>query len=278
MDNFDPAGVNCSAGALHFGLSEQENLVLGHCSGIQPATRNRLESPLPSRMSSASLFRCEPLSGLLKPHQCRYRGLVSSGMGLGDITRSAVLAAIQEYKDLGQDAFLERYGFEKARAYLLLFDGERFDSKAIAGAAHGYLSGREPLKASDFSGGDSTVARKLRDLGFVVSPRRSPDWTRDEVILACDLVRQNSWRQLEDTDDRVHRVVRHPATAPDSPSRPANRYLPKPERCSTENRGHRLTASRLPWASDERRQDGSACSARLSGRTRSHALRRRASP
>ncbi|MEC3957521.1 HNH endonuclease [Nocardia sp. CDC153] len=124
-------------------------------------------------------------------------------MGLGDLTRHAVLAAIREYDRVGQDEFLERYGFEKARAFYLRYEGSRYDSKAIAGAAHGYLPDRKPLQASEFSGGEATVARKLRELGFVVPPRRSPDWTRDEVILACDLVMQNNWRQLEDSDERV---------------------------------------------------------------------------
>ena len=33
--------------------------------------------------------------------------------------------------------------------------------------------------------------------------RRNPDWEREEVILACDLVAQDGWRQLEDSDPRV---------------------------------------------------------------------------
>ncbi|MFD8246926.1 HNH endonuclease [Nocardia sp. NPDC059691] len=124
-------------------------------------------------------------------------------MGVRDITRPAVLAALHEYDRLGRDAFLERYGFDKAREFHLVFDGKRYDSKAIVGAAHGYLDGREPLRASEFSGGESTVARKLRELGFTVPPRRSPAWARDELILACDLVMQNGWRLLDDTDSRV---------------------------------------------------------------------------
>jgi 5-methylcytosine-specific restriction enzyme A len=36
-----------------------------------------------------------------------------------------------------------------------------------------------------------------------VPARRNPTWTPDEVILACDLVAQNSWHQLEDSDPRV---------------------------------------------------------------------------
>jgi 5-methylcytosine-specific restriction protein A len=32
---------------------------------------------------------------------------------------------------------------------------------------------------------------------------RNPDWTEDELILACDLVAQNHWRAMPDTDQRV---------------------------------------------------------------------------
>jgi 5-methylcytosine-specific restriction enzyme A len=33
--------------------------------------------------------------------------------------------------------------------------------------------------------------------------RRNPTWAADELILACELVAQNGWRQLEDSDPRV---------------------------------------------------------------------------
>jgi hypothetical protein len=36
-------------------------------------------------------------------------------VALSDITRDAVLGAISEYDRLGQDGFLERYGFDRAR-------------------------------------------------------------------------------------------------------------------------------------------------------------------
>ena len=71
-------------------------------------------------------------------------------MSLRDVTREAVLAAIVEYDRLGQDEFLARYGFAQARAYLLVHDGKAYDSKAIVGAAHGFLpgSGRWPQVSS----------------------------------------------------------------------------------------------------------------------------------
>jgi 5-methylcytosine-specific restriction enzyme A len=89
-------------------------------------------------------------------------------VALREIGRDQVLAAIAEYDRLGQDEFLDAYGFQQAREYLLVHDGRAYDSKAIVGVAHGFLPGQRPLKASEFSGGEATVGRLLRDLGFAV--------------------------------------------------------------------------------------------------------------
>ena len=91
-------------------------------------------------------------------------------MALGDLSsRAAVLQALADYDRLGQEAFLQRYGFGRARQYLLVHNGQHYDSKAIAGVAHGYqFPELGPLQASDFSGGEVTVASKLRSLGFEV--------------------------------------------------------------------------------------------------------------
>ncbi|GAA3161311.1 MULTISPECIES: HNH endonuclease signature motif containing protein [Streptomyces] len=89
-------------------------------------------------------------------------------MALADLTPTAVLRAIEEYDRLGQDAFLRRYGFRRALRYVLVHDGRRYDSKAIAGAAHGHLDGRAPLRPRDFSGGAAHCVGLLRGLGFKV--------------------------------------------------------------------------------------------------------------
>lgn len=89
-------------------------------------------------------------------------------MAITDITRQAVEKAIDKYDQMGQDAFLSHYGFERARLYVLVHDGKRYDSKAIIGAAHGFLPGEHPLAAGEFSGGEATVGRLLRRLGFTV--------------------------------------------------------------------------------------------------------------
>jgi 5-methylcytosine-specific restriction enzyme A len=110
-------------------------------------------------------------------------------VSLADLTRQSVEAALAEATALGGSEFLKRYGFGPAREYFVLWDGARYDSKAIAGVAHGYLPGKFPLVREDFSGGEGSVARRLRQLGFEVPKKgeRNPSSTRDELILALEL-------------------------------------------------------------------------------------------
>ena len=61
-----------------------------------------------------------------------------------------------------------KYGFGPAREYVVVEDGQEYDSKALLGAAyrHQFIGG-EPLRSQDFSGGDET-RRVLERLGFTV--------------------------------------------------------------------------------------------------------------
>lgn len=121
---------------------------------------------------------------------------------MSDVSADDVLAAIGECKELGRDSFLDRYGFGRANQYFLLHGGERYDSKAIVGVAHKFSHGA-PLTPADFSGGENTVVALLRRHGFTVITTRNPTWTRDEVVLACDLVARNGWRYLTAEDPQV---------------------------------------------------------------------------
>jgi 5-methylcytosine-specific restriction protein A len=125
-----------------------------------------------------------------------------TSVALSDITREAVLASIAEYDELGRDTFLERYGFDPARACFLVYEGQTYDSKAIVGVAHGHATG-ETWKAADFSGGEQTVARLLRRRGFHVRSQANPDWAFEELILACELVMDAGWQGLRAIDPRV---------------------------------------------------------------------------
>ncbi|MFG3180783.1 HNH endonuclease [Streptomyces nigra] len=123
-------------------------------------------------------------------------------MRRGAITRDGVLKAIAEYDDWGRDRFLAEYGYKPATGYLLVHEDRTYDSKAIAGVAHKFDQGRA-LRSDELSGGRSHAARWLDRLGFVIRSSRDPDWTRDEIILACDLAMANDWKRLEYNDPRV---------------------------------------------------------------------------
>jgi hypothetical protein len=85
----------------------------------------------------------------------------------GVVRREHVLRAIGEYDRLGQDEFLERNGFGRARVYLLWYDGRPYDSKAILGVAYRYATGIA-LGAHDFNGGKYGAAAVLRRMNFHV--------------------------------------------------------------------------------------------------------------
>ena len=90
-------------------------------------------------------------------------------MALSDVTRDAVLAAIEECDSLGRESFLAKYGFHAARSYFLVHNGKRYDSKAIVGAAHAKLAENSvQLRSGEFNGGAATVAPLLRALDFEV--------------------------------------------------------------------------------------------------------------
>jgi len=92
-------------------------------------------------------------------------------MPLSELTsRDAILSAIHEYDTLGQEAFLQKYGYGRSREYLLEYDGKSYDSKAIVGAAYGIQHPTEgPLKHNDFSGGLARIEPVLQRLGFRLS-------------------------------------------------------------------------------------------------------------
>jgi 5-methylcytosine-specific restriction enzyme MrcB-like protein len=97
-----------------------------------------------------------------------------------------------EYDEIGRDAFLTRYGYGPARSYFVVHEGKRYDSKAIAGAAHGKQFPTEgSLAARDFSGGDATVKAKLEQLDFeVIGPELNPTRPSSFAELLAEAIRQ----------------------------------------------------------------------------------------
>jgi 5-methylcytosine-specific restriction protein A len=88
-------------------------------------------------------------------------------MALGGITRTGVIEAIKEHDRVGRDVFLATHGFRPATGFVLVYEGRRYDPKAIAGVAHLYDFGRA-LKPSEFSSGTGHAVSLLRELGFQV--------------------------------------------------------------------------------------------------------------
>jgi MoxR-like ATPase len=95
--------------------------------------------------------------------------------GPGGLTDpDAVHQAVNEFDEVGREAFLAKYGYGPAREYFLDIDGQHYDSKAIVGAAYTYQHPIEPpLRNTEFSGGEQSVRRVLTNLGFQVVRRRS---------------------------------------------------------------------------------------------------------
>jgi 5-methylcytosine-specific restriction enzyme A len=52
-------------------------------------------------------------------------------MALSDLTTTSILRALAQFDELGREAFLQRYGFGRARGYFVLHNGNRYDSKAM---------------------------------------------------------------------------------------------------------------------------------------------------
>jgi hypothetical protein len=90
-------------------------------------------------------------------------------VGASDIKRSDVLAAIELRNDDDQQELVRSLRFGPATKYRLVYEGRFYDSKEIAGIAHGIATG-DFWNSDDLSGGVSSGAGAdiLRGLGFVI--------------------------------------------------------------------------------------------------------------
>ena len=109
-------------------------------------------------------------------------------MKLQELTSAdAVIAAIDEFANVGRAAFLNRYGFKKATKFFVVHDGECFDSKAVAGVAFGnQFPSAGALTSNEFSGGRESgqAASVLESLGFEVVSRLDPSVVEDRISAA----------------------------------------------------------------------------------------------
>lgn len=115
-------------------------------------------------------------------------------MGLGDLSsRQSVIAAVEEYDELGEDVFLSKYGYGPAKKFFLLLGGNLYPSKAIVGVAHGYqFPSKGPLQSSEFLGGFG-VKKKLEELNFQVYVKEDipqpqyPNFIKNKIYKRSDI-------------------------------------------------------------------------------------------
>ncbi len=89
----------------------------------------------------------------------------------GNVTRTEVVRAIEEYDRLGPEAFFTAHGFAPTTTYDLVWDDRRYPPKAILGTAYEFATGQR-LASDDFEGGKSGAVKVLGSLGFTVQPRQ----------------------------------------------------------------------------------------------------------
>jgi len=90
-----------------------------------------------------------------------------------DVTRAAVLRAIQEHDRLGPEEFFAEHGFGPTTTYELVWEERRYPPKAILGTAYEFATGKR-LGSGDFEGGKSGAVKVLGQLGFTVQEKRRP--------------------------------------------------------------------------------------------------------
>lgn len=103
---------------------------------------------------------------------------------LSELTEATAFnRAVEEFRTLGRDAFLEKYGHRPSARYFAEVDGLHIDSKPLLSVAYGYqYPDRGQLAVRYFSGGDET-RRALRRFGYdlVELPDGAPGVVYGEV-------------------------------------------------------------------------------------------------
>lgn len=84
---------------------------------------------------------------------------------------SAISRAVDEFRALGRDAFLEKYGHRPSLRFFAAVDGVLIDSKPLLSVAYGkQYPAKGPLAVRHFSGGDET-RRALKRFGYELVER-----------------------------------------------------------------------------------------------------------
>jgi hypothetical protein len=84
---------------------------------------------------------------------------------LKNVTREAVLGAIEECRSLGVQAFLEKHGYGPSKTFQIRYQGQSFPMKAIMGVAAG-------LRHDEFFSGAEHLVKHVTRCGFQVRQGR----------------------------------------------------------------------------------------------------------
>ena len=91
------------------------------------------------------------------------------------VSRDYVLRAIELFRSGDRDAVLREHGFGRALDYVVEYEGEKFDAKALYGIAYTLqYPDEEAIRKRGLQGGRE-VNRKLEELGFDVKSLRRDD-------------------------------------------------------------------------------------------------------
>lgn len=89
-------------------------------------------------------------------------------LSTGRITRAAMLKAIAEFDEIGEAAFLNKYGFGAATKLSIVIGTREYPPKAIVGAAAQHCSIGRPLKPNEFSSGIRPLGAVFRRCEFTL--------------------------------------------------------------------------------------------------------------
>lgn len=131
-------------------------------------------------------------------------------MAVLDVTaRDAVLDAIDEFDELGREAFLARYGFGSDPVHVVDYTGTRYDSLPLLASAHNAQHG-QPLTPVDFVDATRDARQVLEKLGFRVI----------QLIEEAPVRRSRATATVRPATPTVRRVQAAPST-------PALRHRPR---------------------------------------------------
>jgi hypothetical protein len=86
-------------------------------------------------------------------------------------SRDSVVRAIEVYRRLGRNAFMDSYGGTPPKLYWINHEGSLYEAKAILDKAHRLEHPADHRPAGDFLGSKANVKTRLEKLGFRITER-----------------------------------------------------------------------------------------------------------